>query len=150
MLLSKRIWTLLLALVTTVALCAPTFGMDFKKTLKKMSPHKHPYIYTTIGGAAVGGGIGALVGGGGNFAKGLLLGGGGASAFYLHFHHEAGGDYRPWAYFATHTALGTGAGWTICGCGTGAVTGLLVGAGADLLWQTMKKPKKHPTASTNP
>jgi hypothetical protein len=147
MLLLRKIWTSLVVLVIAVSLCTPASAGD---TLKKFSPKRHPYLYTVIGGTAAGAGVGALFGGRGNFAKGMLIGGGGASAFYLHFHHQAGGDKRPIAYFATHSALGLGVGWTVCGCGVGAGVGLLVGAGADLLWQSMRKQKPQPTATTTP
>jgi hypothetical protein len=134
-----------MSIVMAVALCAPAHAADPLKI------KKHKYLYTTIGGAAFGAGIGAIAHGSGNVTKGALLGGGGASAVYLHFNHKAAGDHRPIAYFATHSALGLGAGWTVCGCGTGAVAGLLVGAGADLIWQSLSKTPSHPsTAGTNP
>src|SRR5581483_11479575 len=94
-----------------------------------------------IGGAALGGGFGALVGGKGNFAKGLLIGGGGASALYLHSHRSTGGAYRDWLFIPTHTALGTGIGWTICGCDNGAAAGALIGGGGSALWRAMAPDK---------
>jgi hypothetical protein len=36
---------------------------------------------------------------------------------------------RNWLFIGSHTALGTGLGWTIRGCNKGALTGDLIGGG---------------------
>ncbi len=113
-----------------------------KNDLKSISPHRHRYLFSVIGGTLLGAGIGELVGGGhGNIAKGMLIGGGGLSAIYLHSHRSAADGYRDWAFIGSHSALGLGAGWTICGCERGAVFGLLAGAGGSAIWRAMAPQK---------
>lgn len=143
--LGKRFWSVALCLALIVMVAAPSFAGDRavdKRDLKGISPHHHRYLFSVIGGTLLGGGIGALVGGGhGNIAKGMLIGGGGLSALYLHSHRGATDGYRDWAFIASHTALGLGAGWTICGCGRGAAFGTLVGAGGSMIWRAMAPQK---------
>jgi hypothetical protein len=82
-----------LLLITVVPAFAADRPVD-PRDLKGVSPHLHRYIFSVIGGTAVGAGIGAILGGGHNIQKGMLIGGGGASALYLHSHRSTGGAYR--------------------------------------------------------
>ncbi|MFB3815880.1 MAG: hypothetical protein ACE14L_17390 [Terriglobales bacterium] len=151
----KKLLGLALCLVLALWLATPVFAQtwtaDAKQELAKASPKRHPYLFSTIGGAAIGAGIGAILGGGNDITKGLLIGGGGASSMYLHSHRRTGGRLRPWQYLASHTALGAGIGWTVCGCNDGLLGGTLFGAGADLVWQTMTPGgRRATTAAANP
>lgn len=143
--LGNRFWSVALCLALLMTLAMPALARDRqvdKRDLKGISPHRHRYLFSVIGGTLLGGGIGALVGGGhGNIAKGMLIGGGGLSALYLHSHRDAAGASRDWAFVASHTALGLGAGWTLCGCGRGAAFGTLAGAGGSLIWRSMAPQK---------
>jgi hypothetical protein len=109
--------------------------MDAKRDLKGVSAKRYRYIFSVVGGAAVGAGLGAILGSGNDLTKGALLGGSAASAFYLHSHRSAAVPYRDWAFIATHTALGTSLGWTVCGCNDGAIAGALIGGGASAIWR---------------
>ncbi len=143
--LGNRFWGVALCLALLMTLAAPALAGDrqvTKRDLKGISPHRHRYLFSVIGGTLLGGGIGALVGGGhGNIAKGMLIGGGGLSAIYLHSHRDGGDGYRDWAFVGSHTALGLGAGWTICGCGRGALFGTLAGAGGSLIGRALAPQK---------
>ena len=151
----KKFWCVALCLTLCLMLAAPAFAGDgqtkqnLKQDLKSYSPRHHRYLYSVVGGALLGAGVGALVGGGhGNIMKGMLIGGGGLSALYLHSHRSATEPYRDWAFLASHSALGLGAGWTICGCNRGAAFGLLAGAGGDLIWRALAPQKNfHQVAS---
>lgn len=107
---------------------------------------KHRYWWAMAGGAALGAGIGALLppGSGKSATKGMLLGGSLTSFFYLAGHKEAADGYRPLAYIATNTVLGTGIGWSVCNCGTGAWTGALIGGGFTAIVQAVR-PRHHRT-----
>jgi hypothetical protein len=141
----KKFLGAMLACALVLTFVVPAFAGERPvdvRDLKGISPHHHRYLFSVIGGTLLGGGIGALVGGGhGNIAKGMLIGGGGLSALYLHSHRSSAGAYRDWAFVASHTALGLGAGWTICGCGRGAAFGTLAGAGGSLIWRSMAPQK---------
>jgi hypothetical protein len=141
----KKIWGAMLAFVLLLTFVAPAFAGERPvdvRDLKGISPHRHRYLFSVIGGTLLGGGVGALIGGGhGNIAKGMLIGGGGLSALYLHSHRSAGERYRDWAFIGSHTALGLGAGWTICGCNRGAAFGTLAGAGGSMIWRAMAPQK---------
>jgi hypothetical protein len=78
-------------------LAAPAFAEDPQTTakdLKGISAKRHRFIFTTLGGAAVGAGIGVLIGGGLGWTlcgcdDGLVAGtliGGGASAWWQAAH----------------------------------------------------------------
>jgi hypothetical protein len=98
----------------------------------------HRYAFAVIGGAAVGAGLGWLLPGGNtSVAKGALVGGGAMSTFYLMSHRNAAAGWRDWAFIGSNTALGTGLGWTLCGCDTGAVAGALFGGGGTAAWRAM-------------
>ena len=93
-------------------------------------PKRHKYLTAIVAGSAIGAGLGILAPGGNkSMVKGLLIGGSGASGLYLWTHHNAAGAWTPWAHIGTNTVLGTGLGWTICGCKSGAGIGALLGGG---------------------
>lgn len=147
----KKFLALGLSLAFLLAVVATAFAGDRDisvKDLKGISPHRHRYIFAVVGGGVVGAGLGALVGGAPNVGKGMLLGAGGMSALYLHSHRSTGGAYRDWLFIGSHAALGTGIGWTACGCNKGALVGGLVGGGASAIWRSMAPDRGITTAST--
>lgn len=78
-----------------------------------------------------------------------MIGGGGMSALYLHSHrHDDLNGWRNWAYVASHTWFGGGIGWTLCGCNTGLVSGMLIGGGATGAWLADHS-QRVPAAATN-
>ncbi len=118
------------------------------KDLKGISPQRHRYLFSVIGGAAIGAGIGALVGGGNDITKGIMMGGGGMSALYLHSHRRDNlNGWRNWAYVGSYTAFGGGLGWTLCGCDDGLVSGLLIGGGATAAWLSAHPQRTSGTAT---
>ncbi len=143
------IFTLLLFYTVPAVAADPQIS---KQDLKGISPKRHRYLFSIIGGAAVGAGAGALVGGAGNVAKGIFIGGGGLSALYLHSHpHDNLGGWRNWAFLGSYSAFGAGLGGTLCGCNRGFWAGMLVGGGAAAL-KAAAQPSRRTTstASTQP
>lgn len=143
--LGNRFWCVALCLALLLTCVGPAFASDRQvdaRDLKGITPHRHRYIFSVVGGTLLGAGVGALIGGGhGNVMKGMLIGGGGLSAIYLHSHRGAADGYRDWVFIASHTALGAGAGWTICGCNRGALFGTLAGAGGSMIWRALAPQK---------
>ena len=93
-------------------------------------PKRHKYLTAIVAGTAIGAGLGILAPGGNkSLAKGALIGGSGASALYLWTHRGAAGGWTPWAHIGTNALLGTGVGWTMCDCNSGAGIGALLGGG---------------------
>lgn len=151
----KRLWGVLCSLLMIFMLALPAFAggprQMSKNDLKGISAKRYRYLFSTVGGAAVGAGIGALFGGTGNFLKGIMIGGGGGSSLYLHSHpHDNLNGWRNWAMIGSHTALAGGAGWTLCGCDDGLVAGSLIGGGATAWWQAAHASHQTRTASTQP
>lgn len=147
----RKFWGIVLSLCIVLLLCAPSFAADVTaKDLQGISPKRHRYIFSVLGGAAIGAAVGTLLGGGNDITKGLLVGGGGASTAYLHTHRNEGGGWRSWEMLAGHTALGSGIGWTICGCDDGLVAGTLIGFGGSALWQASQPNRGRSTAQTKP
>jgi hypothetical protein len=101
-------------------------------------PKGHKHLWAIIGGAAVGGGLGAI-GGTSGFFKGALIGGSGASALYLVKHRNQEG---PWSYVITNAGLVAGIGWAVCDCGAGGGAGALIGGGGTALFQAFKPRNK--------
>jgi|SRR4051812_10191568 hypothetical protein len=149
----KKLWALLLCFCFFVAVM-PAFAADpdvTTKDLKGISPQRHRYIFSVLGGAAVGAGIGVLLGSGNDITKGLMVGGGGMSALYLHSHRRDNlNGWRNWAYVASYSAFGGGLGWTICGCDDGLVAGTLIGGGATAAWLVSHPQRVPRTATTTP
>lgn len=149
----KRLWAALCSLLMLFMLAMPAFAEDPQTTaqdLKGISAKRYRFLFTTAGGAAVGAGIGVLLGGGKDVLKGMMVGGGGGSALYLHSHpRDNMHGWRNWAEIGSHTALGGGIGWTLCGCDDGLVAGTLIGGGATAWWQASHTGRRRATASTN-
>jgi hypothetical protein len=137
----------LLFVIFSVSAYAADRPID-KQDLKGINARRHNWAFATAGGAAIGAGVGALVGGHTEVFKGILMGGGGGSAAWLHTHRSAMGGWRPLLLLGSHTALGTGIGWTICGCNDGAFAGAMIGGGASAIWQSMKTDSRRRTAQT--
>src|SRR5260370_13592660 len=97
-------------------------------------PKGHRYLWSIVGGTALGAGLGAL-GGTKGAGKGAIIGGSAASAFYLFTHRHTGGSGRPLAIVATNALLFGGLGWLICDCGDGMGIGLLIGGGGTAVIQ---------------
>jgi hypothetical protein len=148
----RKIWALLLCCCLLFIAALPAMAADpeiTKEDLKGISPQRHKYLFSVVGGAAIGAGIGVLVGGGGDVVKGMMVGGGGMSAYYLHTHRRDNmGGWRNWAYVGSYTALGGGLGWTICGCDDGLVSGLLIGGGGTTAWLAAHPQRTSTTATT--
>ncbi len=149
-----KFWGLVLSLVLAFVMVAPAYAgdrdPDAKLDLKGISPKHHHWLFSVIGGAAVGAGVGMLLGGAPSVTKGMLLGSGLMSDLYLMHNRNAGGAFRPWAVSASNTALGSGLGWTLCKCGDGAVAGALIGGGGTLAWEALGPNRRRTTASTQP
>jgi len=148
----KRFWSLLCAALMLLLLAMPALAADpqvTKDDLKGISPKRHRYIFSTVGGALVGMGIGELLGGGNDVVKGLMVGAGGGSAFYLHTHpRENLAGWRNWVFMGSYTSLGGGLGWTACGCNTGLVSGALIGGGASAWYAAAHGTRTNTTATT--
>ena len=68
----KKLWALLLSACLLIFLAVPAMAADpevTKKDLKGISPQHHKYLFSVIGGAAVGAGIGYLLGSGNDITK---------------------------------------------------------------------------------
>jgi hypothetical protein len=100
-----------------------------RRDLSGISPKKHKYIFTVLGGAAAGAGLGFVLPGEKTPLKLMLMGSGAASTWYLHFHRNALGSFHDMAMIGGNTALGWGIGWLGCNCRDGAYAGSLLGGG---------------------
>ena len=110
-------------------------------------PKGHRYFWATLGGTALGAGLGAISSGKGA-VKGAFIGGGLTSSFYLSKNKRAGGSARPWAWVLGNGALVAGLGWAICDCGGGFGAGALIGGGGTALVQALKPHQKTLTKIT--
>lgn len=141
----KKLLLILLCLCVLGLIAPPAFAGDRDVGVQDLKgiPKKHGFLTTTIGGALVGAGIGALLPGGAKSAfKGVLIGGGAAGEWYLAKHKRAAAGWRDWAHIGTTAALGTGIGWTVCDCNDGAFAGLLIGGGLQGIWQASTRPSR--------
>lgn len=142
----KKFLIIVICVGLLVMLGSTAIAQDMNNSdLNGISPQNHKYIITTLGGAAVGAGLGFLLGGGLKTGKLALIGGGGASAWFLHSHHSTLGRMHDWAMVASGTALGAGIGWTICDCDHGLIAGTLLGGGGTAVWESLK----HDSAARN-
>ncbi len=150
----RKLIGIALALCLLVTVAVPAMAADPQMTLKDLKgikPSHHRYLFSVLGGAAIGAGIGAIVGSGNDITKGLLLGGGGLSALYLHSHRrDTLNGWRSWAYVGSYTAFGGGLGWTLCGCKDGLGGGLLIGGGAAAVKAAWNPRHTSATAITQP
>lgn len=149
----QKLWALVLCFCLLVIATTPALAADpeiTKNDLKGISPQHHKYLFSVLGGAAVGAGIGVLLGSGNDITKGLMIGGGGMSALYLHSHRrDSLKGWRNWAYMGSYAAFGGGLGWTLCGCDDGLVAGTLIGGGATAAWLS-SHPQRVPPVATGP
>lgn len=114
-------------------------------------PKSHRYMWSIVGGTALGAGLGVIAPGGTKSAfKGALLGGSATSAFYLAKHPRAANGWRDWAHVGTNTALGAGLLWTLCDCSGGALAGSLLGGGGTAVYQALGSRSSKLTSSTGP
>jgi hypothetical protein len=149
---NRIFWVIVLCLGMLALTNAPAFAGDRpvdKRDLQGISAKKHRWAWSALGGAALGAGVGLLVGGADEMAKFGLIGGGAMSDYYLHKHRNAGEPIRGWAYTFSNAALGTGLGWTICGCRDGALGGLLIGAGGTAAYEAAHEGRGYSTAQTS-
>jgi hypothetical protein len=117
-----------------------SFSGDLDATAKDLKgiPKSHKYLWSIVGGTALGAGLGVIAPGGTKSAfKGALLGGSVTSAFYLAKHPRALTGWREWAHVGTNAALGTGILWTFCDCNEGALAGGLLGGGGTAVYQAL-------------
>lgn len=126
----KQICILVLCfgLLGTLGAAAQTRDPD-RRDLSGISPKKHKYIFTVLGGAAAGAGLGFVLPGEKTPLKLMLMGGGAGNAWYLYTHRNALGSFHDMAMIGGNTALGWGIGWLGCNCRDGAYAGTLLGAG---------------------
>ena len=79
----KKVLTVLVAFCVVLVFTIPSFAADppsAKQELTKINPRRYNYLFSVVGGAALGAGVGVMLGGGGaSLAKGALIGGGGVS-----------------------------------------------------------------------
>ncbi|WP_420237993.1 hypothetical protein ACOBR2_20775 [Telmatobacter bradus] len=85
-------------------------------------PGSHGYAFSALGGAVLGGSLGAIGGSSSTIAKSMLLGSSSVSALYLHYHH---GDEREEnkKYLFTYSMFGVGLGWAATNSAKGAAIG---------------------------
>jgi hypothetical protein len=137
----KKVWVFAICLGILLMFGSSAFAQSKDMTsrdLSGISPQNHKYIFSTLGGAAAGAGLGFILGGGAKTAKLAMMGGGGASTWFLHTHKYALGQYHEWAMIGSNTTLGMGIGWTICDCDNGLIAGALLGGGGTAAYEALK------------
>ena len=152
---TKKFWAVLVSIAFSFVLLAPAYAQDHyrdpdKRDLHGISAKRHRLIFSTIAGAALGTGAGALLAGSGGLGKGFLIGSGLGSAWYMHRHPNAGENWHDLDLIASHTALVGGLGWTLCDCHTGLGVGSLVGGGATAWWLSNNDGRHRTTAQNSP
>jgi hypothetical protein len=146
--LRKKVWvaSICVGLLFTLSSTAVAQQRELTdKDVKGISPHHFKYIITTVGGAALGAGLGFMLGGGLKTGKLALIGGGAASTWFLYTHPATLGSFHDWAMVGSGTTLGMGLGWTICNCDNGLIAGTLLGGGGTAVWEALK----HDSAARN-
>jgi hypothetical protein len=132
------IFVLCLGLLFTLGAAAQTSRDPDRRDLRGISPKRHKYIFTVLGGAAAGAGLGFVLPGEKTPLKLMLMGGGGASTWYLHTHRNALGNWHSMGLIGGNTALGWGIGWLGCNCRDGAYAGTLLGGGLTGAWVALE------------
>lgn len=137
---TKKLWVVAICLGLLLMCGSTAFARDMdSRDLNGISPQNHKYIFSTLGGAAAGAGLGFILGGGLKTAKLALIGGGGLSTWYLNTHRYALGQWHDWAMIGSNTGLGMGIGWTICDCDNGLIAGALLGGGGTAAYEALKR-----------
>jgi hypothetical protein len=135
----RKFWIFVLCfgLLFTLGAAAQTRDPD-RRDLRGISPKRHKYIFTVLGGAAAGAGLGFILPGEKTPLKLMLMGGGGASTWYLYSHRNALGNLHSLGMIGGNTALGWGIGWLGCNCRDGAYAGTLLGGGVTGAWLALE------------
>jgi hypothetical protein len=134
-----KLWVYAICLGLLMMFGSSAFAQNMSsRDLSGISPQNHKYIFSTLGGAAAGAGLGFILGGGAKTAKLAMMGGGGASTWFLTTHRHALGQYHDWAMIGSNTTLGMGIGWTICDCDNGLIAGALLGGGGTAVYEALK------------
>jgi hypothetical protein len=137
--LHKKFWIFVLCLGFLFPLLSHAQSRDIdKRDLRGISPQHHKYIFSVLGGAAVGAGLGYILPGEKTPLKLMMIGSGGASTWFLHTHKATLGPFRDWGMIASNTALGSGIGWLGCNCHDGLIGGALLGGGGTAVWEALK------------
>ena len=137
----RKFWVLVLCLglIFPLMSAAQSRNRDVdRRDLNGISPQHFKYILSSLGGAAVGAGLGFILPGEKTPLKLALIGGGGASTWFLHSHRDTLGPLHDWGMVGSNTVLGTGIGWLGCNCHDGMVGGALLGGGATAVWEALK------------
>ena len=135
----RKFWFLVLCLGLLFPLMSPAQSRDVnKRDLRGISPQHHKYVFSVLGGAAAGAGLGFILPGEKTPLKLMMIGGGGASTWFLHTHRATLGAYHDWGMITSNTALGGGRGWLGCNCDDGLVGGTLLGGGVTAAWEALK------------
>jgi hypothetical protein len=145
----KKFWILVLCLGFLFPLISSAQSRERevdKRDLRGISPQHHKYIFSLLGGAAVGAGLGFILPGEKTPLKLAMIGGGGASTWFLHTHRATLGGYHDWGMITSNTVLGGGIGWLGCNCNDGLIGGTLIGGGATAVWEALKN--DHAARST--
>jgi hypothetical protein len=129
-------FVLCIGLLFTLGAPAQTRDPDHRD-LHGISAKNHKYLFTMLGGAAAGAGLGFVLPGEKTPLKLMLMGGGAGSTWYLHFHRNALGSFHDMALIGGNTALGWGIGWLGCNCRDGAYAGSLLGGGLTAGWEAL-------------
>ncbi len=146
----KRFYVLVLCLGLLFPLMSTAQSRDVdKRDLRGISPQRHKYIFSVLGGAAVGAGLGFILPGEKTPLKLMMIGGGGTSTWFLNTHHNTLGPFHNWATIGSNTVLGGGIGWLGCNCHDGLVGGTLIGGGATAVWEALKNDRAARNPSNN-
>lgn len=108
------------------------------RDVRGISPQHFKYLFSAVGGAAVGAGLGFILPGEKTPLKLALIGGGGASTWFLNSHNSELGQFHDYAMMGSNALLGTGVGWLACNCRDGGFGGALIGGGATAVWEALK------------
>lgn len=137
----KKLWIFVFCLGLLVPLMSVAQSNDRdvdQRDLSGISTHRTKYVFSVLGGAAAGAGLGFVLPGSKTPAKLAMIGGGGVSTWFLHTHRDTLGGAHNFGMIVSNTVLGGGIGWLGCDCNDGLVGGFLIGGGATAIWQALK------------